>query len=44
MFSSDLAINVPVELAKYRTLINESKELEQVLSGTAKEVFNLKIS
>jgi len=44
MFSSDLALNVPVELVKYRTLINESKELEQVLSGTAKEVFNLKIS
>jgi len=43
MFSSDHVINVPVELAKYRTLINESKELEQVLSGTAIKVFNLKI-
>ena len=43
MFSSDHAINVPVELAKYKTLINKEKELEQVLSGTAIEVFNLKI-
>jgi len=43
MFSSDHAINVPVELAKYRTLIEDEKQLERVLSGTAVEVFNLSI-
>lgn len=42
MFSSDHAINVPVELAKYKTLIEDEKQLERVLSGTAVEVFNLK--
>jgi predicted TIM-barrel fold metal-dependent hydrolase len=41
MFSSDHAINVPVELAKYRTLLEDEKELEQVLSGTAVNVFRL---
>lgn len=41
MFSSDLAINIPVELAKYRTLLKDN-DLEQVLSGTAISVFNLK--
>ena len=40
MFSSDHAVNIPVELAKYRTLIS-GKALERVLSGTAVEVFNL---
>lgn len=44
MFSSDQAINIPVELTKYKTLINDSQELEEVLSGTAKKVFNLKFS
>jgi predicted TIM-barrel fold metal-dependent hydrolase len=42
MFSSDHAINVPVELTKYRTLIEEEAKLERILSGTAIEVFNLK--
>ena len=42
MFSSDHAINVPVELAKYRTLIEDENQLERVLSGTSIEVFNLK--
>lgn len=41
MFSSDHAINVPIELAKYRTAIQDERVLEQVLSGTAIEVFNL---
>jgi uncharacterized protein len=43
MFSSDHAINVPVELAKYTTLLTDEKELERALSGTAIEVFNLKV-
>ncbi|MFT4145032.1 MAG: amidohydrolase family protein [Mobilitalea sp.] len=42
MFSSDHAINVPVELTKYRTLLEDEVKLERVLSGTAMEVFNLK--
>jgi len=41
MFSSDHSINVPVELAKYRTAIEDKMELEKVMSGTAAEVFNL---
>lgn len=41
MFSSDHALNVPVELTKYRTLINDKNKLERVLSGTVREVFNL---
>lgn len=44
MFSSDQAINIPVELTKYRTLINNKKDLEEVFSGTTIKVFNLKIS
>lgn len=43
MFSSDHAINVPVELAKYNTLIENKDDLKRVLSGTAIEVFNLSI-
>ncbi len=43
MFSSDHAINLPVELAKYRTLLEDEEQLERVLSGTAAEVFNLEI-
>lgn len=42
MFSSDHAINVPVELAKYQTLLGNGSELERVLSGTAIEVFGLR--
>ncbi len=44
MFSSDHAINVPVELTKYRTLLEDEEKLERVLSGTAIEVFNLKLN
>jgi len=40
MFSSDHAVNIPVELAKYRTLLT-GDDLEQVLSRTAIEVFRL---
>jgi predicted TIM-barrel fold metal-dependent hydrolase len=42
MFSSDHAMNIPVELAKYTTLLPEGTDLEQVLGGTAIEVFGLK--
>ena len=41
MFSSDHAINIPVELAKYTTLLEPGKALDRVLSGTAVEVFGL---
>ena len=43
MFSSDHAVNVPVELAKYRTAVKTENELEQILSGTVRDVFGLKI-
>ena len=42
MFSSDHAINIPVELAKYQTAARSDKELEQILSGTALSIYNLK--
>lgn len=42
MFSSDHAVNIPVELAKYRALLSGT-ELERVLSGTAREVFKLPV-
>ena len=41
MFSSDHANNIPVELAKYRTLLPSGRDLDQVLSGTASAVFRL---
>ncbi|RAV00135.1 amidohydrolase family protein [Paenibacillus sp. YN15] len=41
MFASDHAVNIPVELAKYRTLLEEGPELERVLGGTAREVFGI---
>ena len=40
MFSSDHGINIPVELAKYRTLL-AGRDLEQVLARTAVSVFKL---
>lgn len=43
MFSSDHGINVPMELTKYRTLLEDEVQLERVLSGTAIEVFQLHI-
>ncbi len=43
MFSSDHAVNIPVELAKYQTLL-EGDALDRVLSGTAIEVFRLPIT
>lgn len=41
MFSSDHAVNIPVELCKYRTLLPEGEALARVLGGTAREVFGL---
>jgi uncharacterized protein len=41
MFSSDIAMNLPVELAKYRTLAPSQAILEQMLSKTATDVFDL---
>ena len=43
MFSSDMPVNIPVELAKYKYATNNESDLEQILCGTAKEVFDLKI-
>ena len=41
MFSSDHAVNIPVELTKYHTLAPSQSILEQMLSKTATEVFGL---
>lgn len=41
MFSSDHALNIPVELTKYTTLLPSGDALKQVLSGTAVDVFAL---
>ncbi len=41
MFSSDHAVNIPVELCKYRTLLPPGEALSKVLGGTAREVFGL---
>lgn len=41
MFSSDHAVNIPVELAKYRALLEGTPELDQVLWKTAKQVFGI---
>jgi uncharacterized protein len=41
MFSSDQALNAPVELTKYRRVIRSPADLERVLSGTVIEVFGL---
>jgi predicted TIM-barrel fold metal-dependent hydrolase len=43
MFSSDMPANIPVELAKYKTLTDDSEILEQLLSRTAMDVFKLKL-
>lgn len=42
MFSSDHAVNIPVELAKYTTLLEPGEALARVLAGTAVEVFGLR--
>ncbi|MDD5018147.1 MAG: amidohydrolase family protein [Eubacteriales bacterium] len=43
MFSSDMPQNLPVELFKYRHMIKDQDDLEQMLSKTCLEVFNLSI-
>lgn len=43
MFSTDNLGNVPVELAKYRSVIKREEDLEQVLFKTACSVFNIKL-
>jgi hypothetical protein len=41
MLGADLPSNVPVEIAKYRALDLEPAVYDQVMGGTATEVFNL---
>ncbi len=41
MFSSDHAINIPVEFAKYTTLLAPGPELDLIFAGTAIDVFGL---
>jgi uncharacterized protein len=41
MMGADLPSNVPVEMAKYKALDLDSATYQQVMSGTASEVFNL---
>jgi predicted TIM-barrel fold metal-dependent hydrolase len=41
MFSADHAVNIPVELAKYTTLLEPGPDLERALAGTTVEVFSL---
>lgn len=43
MFGADLAINVPTELTKYRSLGLGDADLRAVLGETAKEVFSLPV-
>ncbi len=43
MFSSDLAMNAPVELAKYNALPVSEPEREQLLYKAAKTVYKLKV-
>ncbi len=43
MFSSDLAMNVPIELAKYNTLPVTEEEREWLMWKTAKNVFKLNV-
>jgi predicted TIM-barrel fold metal-dependent hydrolase len=43
MFSSDMPMNIPVELAKYRALTKDTEVLAQLFSKTAMDVYNLNI-
>jgi predicted TIM-barrel fold metal-dependent hydrolase len=43
MFSSDMPMNIPVELAKYRALTEDASVLAQLFSKTSMHVFNFKI-
>ena len=43
MFASDLSLNLPMEIMKYKMLIKKNSDYERIMAGTAKEVFNLKL-
>ncbi len=43
MFSSDMPMNVPVELVKYRTITEDSVVLDKLFYKTALEVFKLNL-
>lgn len=43
MFSSDLPCQIPVELAKYRSLITDPELLERVMYKNVAEIYNLSI-
>jgi len=43
MFSSDMPLNVPVELAKYQTATDDPAILDQLFYKTANEVFRLNL-
>jgi len=43
MFASDYAINVKVEITKYKMVVRKKSDYEKVMGGTARGVFNLKI-
>ncbi|MFR5586201.1 MAG: hypothetical protein ACLTLQ_22270 [[Clostridium] scindens] len=43
MFSSDNIYQIPVELAKYRSVIKEEEELEKVLYKNAARVYGLDV-
>lgn len=42
MFSSDMLVNLPIELAKYNEVFKSETDREQVFFKTCSEVFNLK--
>jgi predicted TIM-barrel fold metal-dependent hydrolase len=43
MFSSDHAVNIPVELAKYKAAARRAEDLENILYKTAAAVFRLPV-
>ena len=43
MFSSDQYLNLPLEILKYKEIIKNKSDYERIMSGTAIEVFGLKI-
>jgi predicted TIM-barrel fold metal-dependent hydrolase len=43
MYGSDLLANIPVELAKYHSIVTDREQLRQTLGGTAQRVFGLEL-
>jgi predicted TIM-barrel fold metal-dependent hydrolase len=43
LYSSDNIYNIPVELAKYRSVVKSPEELEKILYKNAVEIYDLKI-